>query len=89
MYPSNNFSNEKTHGDQLVEFSNYRNYEGEIFYYPAVDSSGEITDKTIISGLNWMLDNGVDYVNISLSTKKYSVELENWISEHQGIKNLL
>ena len=86
IYPSINFSEEKTHGDQLVEFSNYKNFKGDIYYYPAVDNYGKITNKSIVSGLNWMLDNNVKFVNISLSSKKYDSELENWIKQHPNVK---
>lgn len=33
-----------------------------------------------------MLKNNVYYVNISLSSKKYSEKLENWILEHPNVK---
>lgn len=86
IYSSDAFSVQETHGDQLIKFSNCKNFSGEIFYYAAVDNNGKITNTSIIEGLEWMLKNNVYYVNISLSSKKYSEKLENWILEHPNVK---
>ncbi len=77
---------EETHGDALVEFVRAINYEGKIFYYAAVTEEGEIETDKIIDGLEWMIEAGIERVNISLSSKIYSKKFETWIKEHPEIR---
>lgn len=69
-----------THGDLIVKFIRNLDNQSNIFYYDAENEEGKISSENIILGLNWMLNNGVDKVNISLSSSFYSKELEKWIS---------
>lgn len=73
----------KTHGDYLLKFISALYSDYTIYYYNAA-LDGKITDKTIIEGLEWMKDNGIKNVNISLSSKKYSEDLQNWILENKN-----
>lgn len=77
---------EKTHGDQLIDFVRNLDYDGEIYYYAAVDDSGEISTEKIIDGLNWMVNANIQRVNISLSSIIYEKSLEIWIQEHPNIR---
>ena len=77
---------EKTHGDQLIEFARQINYNGDIYYYAAVDDTGEISTEKIIDGLNWMVTSNIQRVNISLSSKIHEHSLEVWIKEHPEVK---
>ena len=77
---------EETHGDQLINFVQGMAYEGLVFYYAAVTSEGIIETDEIIKGLEWMLAAKVKRVNISLSSKIYSKELDDWIQNHPQIK---
>lgn len=80
-------SKQITHGDALLDFSKYISNTSEIYYYDAFAEKGGITSASIISGLNWMLDNNVKKVNISLSTAIFSADLRDWIKEnHEEIK---
>lgn len=86
IYAGDVYSEEETHGDSLVQFSNDKNYEGIVYYYPAVDENGKTTSESILKGLRWMEENNITKVNISMSTKFYSQELEEWIREHSDIQ---
>ena len=68
----------ETHGDKLIDFIDNRYSNYTIYYYNA-GITGKITEQTIIEGLEWMKANGIKKVNISLSSKKYSQDLQNWI----------
>lgn len=54
-----------------------------IYYFDSRTENDKITADSIISGLEWMKSNDVKYVNISLSSKKKSEELSNWISDNK------
>jgi uncharacterized protein YprB with RNaseH-like and TPR domain len=71
-------ANHRTHGDNIIEFINKASTKINLYYYDA-ESNGTISSDEIIKGLNWMLVNHIKKVNLSLSSKNYSVELENWI----------
>ncbi len=75
----------ETHGDELLSFLNSIGYSGTIYYYEAVNENGNVQTENIIAGLNWMKENGVQRVNISLSSKYKNDELENWIEENSDI----
>lgn len=85
-YSGDIYAENETHGDYLIHFSNDKNYNGAIYYYPAVDDNGKTTSETVLDGLKWMEKNNVAKVNISMSTKFYSSELEEWIKEHPQIQ---
>lgn len=80
-----NKSIEPTHGDKLVKFLNSICDNPSIYYYDASNEDDDITTEGIINGLEWMVKNNVEKVNISLSSKEYSDELNNWISLHKDV----
>lgn len=77
-----NESDSTSHGDMMIHFAQDICENLKIQYYDASDNEGNINTNAIIDGLEWMISNKVDRVNISLSTKTYSRELESWINEH-------
>lgn len=79
------FSGEqKKHGDYLLNFIE-RVSDASIAYFDACDEFGKINTERIIIGLEWMKENGIKYVNISLSGNRYSEELENWLKDNPDI----
>lgn len=72
----------KQHGDYMLEFLQNVAPDVSLYYYNA-ETSGKISTEHIIEGLQWMLDSKVDCVAISLSSKRYAEELENWITQHK------
>ena len=88
-HPHNNVVNQvilskkydNQHGDMILYFIEKYDKKISIAYYNA-ESNNKITTKSIIEGLNWMLDNRISRVCISMSTSFYSEELQNWINEH-------
>ena len=56
-----------------------------MYYFDASNNEGKIETKGIIEGLEWMVDNSVEKVNISLSTKTMNNELKSWIKDHNEI----
>lgn len=75
---------DKTHGDYMLDFINSFTQNGlSIYYYNACDINGNISTESLIKALDWMVDNDVENVNISLSSKTYSKELDDWINEHE------
>lgn len=81
-------SNEEkdTHGDKLINFIRELNYSGNIYYYSAVNEEGKISTDNIIDGLEWMINNDIKRINISLSSKKYNEDLQRWIKEHKEVE---
>lgn len=74
-----------SHGDELLQFMYELNPNNMFYYYDAeTDKDKGILSESIINGLNWMLENNVNVVSISLSSKYYSHELENWILQNSG-----
>lgn len=73
-----------THGDMVVSFLDDIGYQDTIYYYSAWNGTKTDTEG-IISGLEWMLKNGVNRVSISLSSKKYSKELSDWVKTHNEL----
>ena len=70
--------NSLQHGDNILNFLEELVPYETFFYYNA-ELNGKISSESIIDGLNWMLVHNVKNVSISLSSKEYSSELENWI----------
>ena len=60
--------------------------KGTITVKTADNDSSIITEDNIINGLNWMKENGVEYVNISLSSRKKCANLQKWINHNKDIK---
>lgn len=76
---------QKTHGDCLIDFTFNCNPNAIVYYYNAENNEGKITNERIISGLDWMVENSVGKVNLSLSNKKEYPELKQWIENHKHI----
>lgn len=87
VYIKSDYNNHKTesHGEKLCEFANdyYENFE---IYYFSAEADGIIDSKNVIHGLNELINKSVKKINISLSSKIYSDDLQNWIREHKDIK---
>lgn len=71
------------HGDAVLKFMGNVAPEISFYYYDAETEYG-ILSENIIDGLQWMLENDVDAVSISLSSKYYSAELEDWIAQNSN-----
>lgn len=85
-YNGPTINDKKTHGDSLLEYLHAKKFTGEIYFYSAENDSSIITEDNIINGLNWMKENGVEYVNISLSSRKKCANLQKWINHNKDIK---
>ncbi len=77
-------SEQKKHGDYLLDFIE-KVSDVSIAYFDACDEFGKINTERIIIGLEWMKENDIKYVNISLSGNRYSEELENWLKDNPDI----
>lgn len=75
-----------THGDEMIKFAKACQENIIIYYYDASDENGIIHKENIIAGLNWMYESKIKKINISLSSKQKSKELEKWIIEHKDVK---
>lgn len=80
-----NVSPSETHGDKLLDYILNRKFQQKIYYYDATDEQEQITSDTIISGLDWMVENNISNINISLSTKYYDTDISTWIKIHPEI----
>ncbi len=69
-------------GDHMIDFANICNSKKNIYYFDA-SINGEISTESIIEGLEWMIENSVSKVNLSLSSKIYSEQLNQWINDHK------
>ena len=86
-YQTNKIENiKKSHGDLLIDFLEKYNFEGNIYYFAAVDSSGKITSEQILNGLEWMYKNEITKVNISLSSAFYNKQIDEWIQTHPDVQ---
>lgn len=71
------------HGDKVINFMDSIAPSCTFYYYNA-EIDGKITTASLISGLQWMKDNNVERVAISLSSRYYSEELEAWIEDNSS-----
>lgn len=76
----------ETHGDKMLKFANALSNGLNIYYYDATNLEGKIDTNNVILGLEYMKDNNIKTINISLSSKKYSSEIESWIKANPQIK---
>lgn len=74
---------EMMHGDTVLLFLDDVAPEISFYYYDAETEDG-ISSESIVEGLQWMLENDVDAVSISLSSKYHSEELEDWIEQNSN-----
>lgn len=88
VYNKNSFmsSGKKTHGDKLIELINLCYENVTIYYYNAADDSNIIDTESIIDGLKWISNKNINYVNISLSSKFYSDDIQKWINDNSDIQ---
>lgn len=81
-----NLENQSTHGDQLMDFVESFSPNINIYYFSAYDPiRGTITEEKILEGLIWMNENDVKNINISLSSKAYSENLETRLSDFENM----
>ena len=73
---------ESHHGDEILDFLEDVS-DLDVYYFDACDDKGKINSNKILEGLQWMKNNGVSHVDISLSSRKYSKEIEEWIKENK------
>ena len=66
----------------ILEFIEKYNKQICPYQYDAENNNDKIASESIIEGLEWMLDNKVEYVSISLSRNYYSKRLDTWITKH-------
>lgn len=87
IYIKSDYNSHKaeSHGEKLCEFAN-NNYKNFKIYYFSAEVDGKINSQSIIRGLNELINKNVKKINISLSSKIYSDDLQNWIREHKDIK---
>lgn len=83
IFNSVNIATEKQeqHGDLILYFLEKYDNNAKIAYYDA-EKDNKINTESIINGLNWMIDNKVSCVCISLSSAYYSEDLQTWINKH-------
>ena len=91
LEPSNNviyngdiIDDGESHGAEILEYLKDIGYSNSIFYYSA-ERDGIIESNSIVEGLNWMKQNKVKRINISLSSKKKSNDVEEWILKNSDI----
>lgn len=85
IYEGEIVHDKESHGENILNFINSIGYSNTIYYYSA-ENGNSISSDSIISGLEWMKKNGVKRVNISLSSKNKSDELQDWIENNLDIK---
>ncbi|CDE42591.1 putative uncharacterized protein [Clostridium sp. CAG:411] len=85
IYDSKNVKHVKkyTHGDSILEFLSAYSPDTEYYYYDAQEKK-QYSSSVIIDGLEWMKDRKVKFVSISLSSKFYSEELQEWINANKN-----
>lgn len=79
-------NDKKTHGDELVQYIIKRGYSGEVYFYSALNKYGDVDSDSIIEGLEWMKEHNIKRVNISLSSKRKSNELQEWIKDNEEVQ---
>lgn len=70
------------HGDYMIQFAQAYCNKVTIYYYDASNADGLIKTDGIINGLNWMVYHNISQVNLSVSGKLHSNNLEVWIKDH-------
>lgn len=76
------FDQKESHGDEILGFLEDVS-DLDIYYFNACDDKGKINSSKILEGLQWMKNNEVSFVDISLSSRKYSKEIDIWIKENK------
>lgn len=73
-----------SHGKEMCSFikRNYKNYE--IYYYNA-EINGKMSSESIIAGLERLKAEGISKINLSLSSKVYSHEMQKWINDNDDV----
>lgn len=68
----------QSHGAEILDYLKDIGYNNSIFYYSA-EKNGVIDSESILEGLSWMKQVGVERINISLSSKRRNINIEEWI----------
>ena len=76
------YETKKTHGDHVLDFLMQYAPNLDYYYYDAEVENG-LSTENILYGLEWMKDNDVNCVSVSLSSKYYSDKLETWIEDNR------
>lgn len=84
IYMGDYCGKQNSHGEKLIELVEKSGFSGTIYYYSA-ENQGVIRSADIVCGLEWMKEQGVKKVNISMSTKKYDKGLEEWLIDNPEI----
>ena len=77
---------EQTHGDKILDFAEKISNGLNIYYYDASNQDGIINTENILKGLNYMKNNDVKKINLSISSKKYSADIQKWINDNTDIE---
>lgn len=77
---------QKQHGDYMVEFAKKVNPSVKIEYFDATNENGIINTEKILEGLDYLKEKDVKIINLSLSTKKYSSDIQDWVNKNTDIK---
>lgn len=77
---------ELTHGDYMLEFLNNSSENIEAYYYDASSEEGKINTENILSALEYLKQKEVEVINMSISSKYYSADIESWIKDNSHIK---
>lgn len=77
---------EPTHGDLMLQFLDVVSENLEVYYYDASLEEGKINTAGILDGLNYLKQKEVDIINMSISSKFYSSDIEKWLKENPNIK---
>lgn len=77
---------ELTHGDSMLEFLNKCSENIEVYYYDASSEEGKINTANILSALEYLKQQEVEVINMSISSKYYSSDIETWIKDNSHIK---
>lgn len=85
IYEGELIEDKKSHGQDMLEYVENMGYINDIYYFSA-EKNNTINSESIIEGLEWMKAQGIKRVNISLSSKKKSKDLVEWIANNSDIR---
>lgn len=85
IYEGELIEDKKSHGQDILEYIENIGYVNDIYYF-STEKNNTINSKSIIEGLEWMKAQGIKRINISLSSKKKSKNLVEWIANNSDVK---
>ena len=86
MEYTGNYNNCESHGEKLIKYLKCKGYNGKIYYYSAQTNDGIIDSDSVIQGLEYLKELGVNRINLSFSSKYYSKELDDWLKKNSQIR---